>query len=136
MYGDKTPRGYVTLGDSAFTARARATHGNILRGRKSIETHDFPGSALLLAVDAGFQRAMTRERQSTEWRMVVRAMETQFGRSRLPLSADASICFRLLLVSMHLYNLQTRKVDLNEIQTVYGDKDISQQPWTDRLAEE
>lgn len=131
---DKTPRGYAILGDSAFIARARVTHGKILRGRKASETHDVPESALLAAVDAVLQRAMPSERQSAEWG--VRAVKAPFGRLRLPLSADASIRFRLLQVSMHLYNLRTRKVGLNQIRTVYGDEDISQQPWTDRLAEE
>lgn len=129
----KTPRGYATTGDCAFIAQGRVTNEKILGGRKASETHVATESALLVAVDTVLQRAMTSERQISEWGM--RAVKASFGRFSLPLSADAYIWFRLLQVSMHLYNLRTKKVGLNQIRTVHGYNDICQKPRKDRLEE-
>lgn len=127
---EKTPRGKAILGDSAFVAKARVSHGKIIRGRKSTETEDVPVSELLARVDAVLQRVMPSERQSAEWG--IRAMKAPFGRLRLPLPADSTLRLRLLEVCVHLYNLRVRVIGLNQIRTVYGNPGDDQQPWIER----
>lgn len=115
-----------------FIASARVMHGKILRAKRASETHEIQNSAFLAAVDAVLQRVTLTKRKSFEWGVCdVKAL---FGRFEMLLSADASIRFRLLQVSIHLYNRRTRKMALNQVQTVYRDKNISLQPWSKRLA--
>lgn len=70
---------------------------------------------------------MPSERQSAEWG--VRAIKGPFGRLKLPLSPDALKRERLLRICVHLFNLRTRLVGLNQIRTVYANVGYNPHPW-------
>lgn len=129
---EKTPRGYAILCDSAFTA-SKEVEGKIVRGRKVNERCDVM-SEEMAAIDIILQRVLPSERQSAEWG--IRAFKAPFGLLRLPMSADSEKRRTILLVCCHLLNLRTRRVGLNQIRTVYKDKDDVCQPWAIRFMEE
>ena len=61
--------------------------------------------------------ATTSIRQAAEWGM--RVLQGCFGRLRLPLPWDADARKRILLCCLHLSNLRTRVMGINQIRTVF-----------------
>lgn len=108
--------------------------GKTLRGRKASKTHNVLEPALHAAVDTVPQRDTSNRRRGTEYSVC--ALKAPFGSLRLPFTAGAFNWFRILQSLMHIYDFWTWKVALNELQTAYGYKNISQHPWTDRLAQD
>lgn len=131
---EMTPPGYAILGDSAFSSLMSVSGGKVVRARKSGETREIPISASLAAIDLVLQRVLPSERQSAEWG--IRCLKGPFGRLRLPLSAVATRRGRLLRVCVHLLNLRTRVVGLNQIRTTYASAGVDTAPWTKRFVEE
>lgn len=125
-----TPNGFAILCDSAFTVDAKSTDGKIVRAKKTNETKELCSSWELSAVELVLQRIYPSERQSAEWG--IRALKAPFGRLRLPLSADSKSRCRLLTVCVHLLNLRTRCVGLNQIRTTYGGNETDCNPWVQR----
>ena len=61
--------------------------------------------------------AVVRVRQAAEWGM--HSLQSVFARLSLPIPFDEPFNERLLRLIFHLFNLRTRRVGLNQTQTVY-----------------
>lgn len=122
---ERAPTRYAILSDSAFVANTPVTNGKIVRGLKASEMVTFD-SPELAAVDLIMQRIMPSERSTAEWR--VQTLKRTVGCLRLPLSPDSRRRARLLTVYAHLLNLQSRRIGLSKIRTVYVSSTTDVQP--------
>ena len=92
------------------------------------DTSGVTSSLWLAAVDTLLDKAMPSERQSAEWG--VRALKGPFMRLTTTLPGNVYVRGRILRLCVHLYNLRTRLVGLNQIRTVYSNDRDNVQPWS------
>lgn len=98
-----------------------------MRSRKSNETSSIPATLELVAADTILQRVMPSERQSAEWGVI--SIKSVFARLKRPLTAYSLKRLRLIRCCIHLVNLRTRYVGLNQIRTTYSNPGGDSQPW-------
>lgn len=127
-----TPRKYAILSDSAFTARA-AMDNKILQTCKTNEDGDVL-KVEMLAVDLIKQKVFPSERQSAE--CGIRAFKARFGLLQFPRSPDLDTIGLLLQVCPYLLNLCTQSENVNQIKTIYSNRNENYQPRAGQLMEE
>lgn len=130
----RTLAGYAIIGDSTFPQGGGVLGGKLLGARKANEhgaRSGAPRSMWLSTIDILLQRALPSERQSAEWG--VRALKGPFGKLTTTLAAEAEKRKLIIACCAHLYNLRTRKVELNQLRTVYSGRDTNVQPWITEL---
>jgi len=117
----KTPTPYALVADSAFP-RSGELAPKILRPRKDNEAP--PEDLHERVIDMALQRQVISLRQAAEWGMG--AFQRTCPRLKKPLSWDPAKRLRLLESCIRFVNLRTRRIGLNQIQTVFeADNDSS-----------
>ena len=105
---------YCIVADSAFP-RNGVMAGKIMTPFKDGELST---DLDILAVQLVQHRYVLSIRQSAEWAM--RALRSSFAILRLPLPADDTFRAQIISVCLHLHNLRTRLIGINQIKTVFS----------------
>jgi hypothetical protein len=109
----RTPVQYALVADTAFP-RSKELRGKIITPLKVGEAYAANESILS---QIAYQEEVTRARQGVEWGM--HSLQSAFARLGGRLPYDPPYTRRLLLLIFHLFNLRVRRVELNQIRTVY-----------------
>lgn len=113
---DHTPAGYYIMADTAFPCGSNDINGRICTPLKQGQT--LQGSAADIEERMAFNRELLSYRQTAEWGM--RSLQGAFGRLRIPLNiSDKEARGDLIEICVHLHNLHSKKVGINQICTVY-----------------
>ena len=111
--------GYCIVGDTAFP-RTKDMEGKIVTPYKQDDVERVFHTATreeLMEMRVRHSYVVSI-RQAAEWGM--REIQGQFARLRLPLPCDAFERQRMLAIIIHLHNLRARRVEINQIRTVYS----------------
>jgi hypothetical protein len=111
-----TPEGFYLVADAAFPLGAKNIEGRIHAPPKSGDRIKGTPTQILNTIQ--FNRQLLSYRQTAEWGN--RGLQGSFGRLRVPL--DVNLVERrgdIIETCVRGYCLRTRRVGLNQIQTVY-----------------
>lgn len=112
----ETPEGYYLVTDTAFPRGTDQIWGRIRAPIK--DGTRLPADPAERHQLLAFDRQLLSYRQTAEWGN--RALQGTFGRLRVPLQVNyAELRGDLLEICMRLFNLRTREVGHNQIQSVY-----------------
>lgn len=112
----ETPEGYYLVADTAFPRGSDQIQGRIRAPMK--QGQRLPADPQERSRVEQFDKQLLSFRQSAEWGM--RSLQGSFGRLRVPLEINHSDRRgNLLEICVHLQNLRTELVGINEIRSVY-----------------
>lgn len=129
-----TPTGMTVLADSAFPRLPSSLEGKTMRSRKMNEHGEaigVPSSVWLAAMDALLEKAIPSEQHSAEWD--VQSIKSPFKRLTTTLPVDVHCRGRIISICTHLYNLRVRTFGLNQIGTVFSNREDDAQHWIKEL---
>lgn len=124
----ETPDGFYLVADTAFPRGTDQIKGKICAPIKAGQV--LPADRQARHEYIRFNNELTSCCQSVEWGM--RQLQGSFGRLRIPLDVDEDCRGNLLEVIVRLFNLRTRLVGINQIQSVYmpiWKKDEQEEIW-------
>jgi hypothetical protein len=104
---------FKILGDSAFS-HTKQLEGKILTPMKENEA---PTDYITFMLESVKSNDVVRGRQAAEWGM--RAVQSRFGRLQTRLTVDENKRKKIIFTCFSMYNLFTRLVGVNQIQTTY-----------------
>jgi hypothetical protein len=111
-----TPNGFYIVADTAFPRGTEQIHGRIRTPIK--EGARLPSDPVEQAKLLAFDRQLLSFRQSAEWGNGM--LQRVFGRLQVPFTLSHSRNHaHVLEICVRLCNLRTRRVGLNQIQSVY-----------------
>lgn len=115
MLLERTPDGYSIAADTAFKRNGMLGRVHVpLKAKERVE-----GTHAEIQQRLALNREVVSFRQTAEWGM--RSIQGSFSRLKMPLHPnDAPLRRRLLEVIVHLHNVRTRRVGLNQIRTTYN----------------
>jgi hypothetical protein len=110
----RTPVEYALVADTAFPRKDPRLRGKIITPLKVGDVYNANES---IAAQDAYNSEVLRARQGVEWGM--HSLQSAFARLSLPLPYDPPYTACLLRLIYHLFNLRVRRVQLNQIRTVY-----------------
>jgi hypothetical protein len=111
----RTPPNLALVADTAFP-RSGALQTKIITPPKVAEQEQVD-AAVLQSGHASSPEAIVRARQAVEWGM--HSLQSVFARLGIPLPYDPPYTQSLLKLVLHLFNLRVRRLQLNQIRSVY-----------------
>jgi hypothetical protein len=110
----QTPIQYGLIADTAFPRNEPQLKDKIITPRKVGDTYAVNVS---IAAQNAYNTEVLRARQGVEWGM--HSLQSTFARLHVTLPFDPPYTSCLLRLIFHLFNLRVRRVELNQIRTVY-----------------
>jgi hypothetical protein len=110
----RTPGQFALVADTAFPRKDPQLRRKIITPLKVGDAYD---ANVSIASQVAYNSEVVRARQGVEWGM--HSLQSTFGRLHAPLPFDPPYTACLLKLIFHIFNLRVRRVQLNQIRTVY-----------------
>lgn len=110
----QTPAHYALVADTAFPRKDPQLRNKIIT---PLKVGDVYAANLSIRAQQTYNTEVIRARQGVEWGM--HSLQSAFARLHVTLPFDPPYTSCLLRLIFHLFNLRVRRVQLNQIRTVY-----------------